>query len=259
MSSLPLPRVVDLVGLVLNRWIDAPVPRLMASLTAGVLFTLAVLAGVFGYYLVLFLGVLPGIILDDGLMITLGVVGSFAAYTVVFVLLFACVQTTLTSGIVASVARSQNGGAELSLMSSLSELSPRLLGYLAHASVVALVSTFLAVFLIVPGLLFGASVILSLSGMVMYGWSTRESLERCVRFALQEPLWHLGLYTVIFIGAVVLSNVPLIGWGLGVIFTAEVCVEACTAAFGRPVRPDLLVTAAEGDGLRELPGEGPPA
>ena len=76
--------------------------------------------------------------------------------------------------------------------------------------------------------------------MVLHGWSTRESLERAVKFAAQEPLWHLGLFGALVMVNLVLAYVPLLGVGLAILFVAELNVEACIAAFGPATRSDLL-------------------
>ena len=241
MSHPPvLPGISDLLGRVINRWIEDPVPRLMASLLMGGAFFVLVLGAVMGLYLGMFLARVPGIIAEEPALMGVGMGVVFLVLFPALFLSMSTAQAVFQSGAIGALVRRQTQEVPLTWRSSLSELGPRTKGYVAHALVVSAASVVLVFLGFIPALLLWVALPLSLPGMVLYGWSTRESLERAMKFAAQEPLWHLGLFGALVIVNLVLSYVPLLGMGLAILFVAELNVEACIAAFGPATRLDLL-------------------
>lgn len=169
---------------------------------------------VFGVYLAMGLGMLPGMLLESEGALILGMLGAIFAYAAALGIGITLISAPLQASLMRAMNAHFEGGAPLGFgaaFSTAGEDLPRVLGFAFLHGVLIFV---LAMFCYLPGIAFALLTDFAWSHVVLGKRGPVEALQLSIKDATDNPPWHLG-YVLVTVGmAMVVTYIPLVGYFL---------------------------------------------
>lgn len=177
------------------------VPYLLCGLSFSALFTGIILACV----AVPFLGMLPGMIAEDELLLSIGSIVGFSAYTILLLGAVFVAYPLMAASTLRALDRQLRGQGTIGLMSPVDGLlsgAGRVLAFYALGMLLTMVG---ALMCYVPGLIAAMLVMFAMPMVVIDGVGPVEAYQRGWAHMREHPTWHLPVWLLMFIGSTALQ------------------------------------------------------
>ncbi|HHO50947.1 MAG TPA: hypothetical protein ENK18_08765 [Deltaproteobacteria bacterium] len=208
---------------------DNLVPYLLCGLSFVTVFTLVTSACV----AVPFVGILPGVIAEDELLLALGSVFGFVAYMLMLLAAIVIVYPLMAASTLRGIDQQLRGGPRLGLMSPVNDMfsgAGRVVALYALGTLLTLVGM---LFFYVPGLIVAVLMMFAMPMVVLEGAGPIEAMKRGWGHMLEHPSWHLPVWLLMFIGSAAMQLTIV-----GILFVYPVMLAyhlvAYRIAFGDP-------------------------
>ncbi len=192
---------------------EHPVPYCLAGVGIGLVsFPLGIVM-VFAIYGGMFVGMLPGLVLEDEAILTIGMLVVPLLTVLVVTLLFTLVTVPMHASLLASVDAHQarDEDEELGFMSTFSHAKDKAVPALVYSLGFTCVYTVLLFFFILPGILFAIVADMAWPLVVLEGMSPVEAVQKSARHFMAHLPWHLGYVLILFAMAFILAYIPMVG------------------------------------------------
>lgn len=234
-----LPNVMDLVAqlatLVQGRFVEV----LLAGLIPGFALLGGVVLTVVGTYAIVFAAMLPGIAANDDSLVGIGALGGALTATFGFTGGLVLVTTPMWASLYRATWAHLVRGEPLGLMSPLSTFTQDLFSVYAYTFVTGALVLTGAMFCYVPGILLQGMLVFAWPALVIHRLSIGAAIRWSFEHTLAHPAWHMALWAVGFVMALVLPYVPVIGYAL--LFSIHtlfvVLAYRAVAGDGETIRP----------------------
>ena len=216
---------------------EHPVPYCLAGVGVGIVNLPLGIILVFAIYGGMFLGMLPGMVLESEPVLFLGMMGVPLLAMVVVLGLFTLITVPMHASLLVSVHRHQTGHeeADLGFMSCFAHAKDHAVPALIYVTGFTVVYTVLLFFFILPGVLFAVVADMAWPLVVLEKMSPVEALQKAVRHFMAHLPWHLGYVLILFAMAFILAYIPMVG-----AFIAPGIVAGWRVWGYRAIREDLI-------------------
>jgi uncharacterized membrane protein len=192
---------------------EHPVPYCLAGVGIGLVTFPLGLVMVFAIYGGMFVGMIPGMVLEDELVLSLGMIGvpllAVLVVSVLFTLVTVPMQASLLLSIDAHQARDED--EELGFMSSFAHVRERAVPAIVYVLGFTFVYTMLLFLFVLPGILFAVLADMAWPLVVLEKMSPVEAVQKSVRHFMAHLPWHLGYILILFAMAFILAYIPFVG------------------------------------------------
>lgn len=237
MSEPTLPSPMDL----LMRSFDAFKDDLQGYLLAGVIPMIVTILSAFASIIVvygsMFVGMLPGLMMNDELVAMLGGMGLFMVALIALVVGIGLAMAPLSASLMRAMEASHSGEAKLTFQAPLSTAKEDLPRVVQVTMLVSTLTFVGAMMCYVPGLLVGFLLCFALPGVVLDRLSVGEAVGRSVGHAREHVGWHAGVFGILMLMYIILSQIPFVGYLVAMTLTSDFTVRAYRAAFPADAQP----------------------
>lgn len=164
-----------------------------------------------GLYAVMFLGMVPGMAMEDEGILLLGMLASTVLGTAAMVAVMVAVITPLQASFTRSVDAHLAGGEPLSIGSAFTRATEDLPRVLVFAVLQACIGMALLMLCYLPGIVFMALTDFAWCHVILGRKSPMEAIQASVSHAMENGAWHFGYVCVTFGIALIASYLPIVG------------------------------------------------
>lgn len=212
--SLRLPSVTELVSSTAQDVMGDFGGYMLSGLLFFVVMMGGTLASVLFIYGGMFLGMVPGMILEDEGLTILGVVSAMLLATLAIVAGFTVLLGPLLAGLIRSLWARMNRGQPLTLMAPLSGARQDPMGAIVLYTVVTLASVVGMLFCYLPGLLVQMFLGFALPAHAVHGLKPMDAMRFSIGHVRANLGWHLAFYFLGLAVMMVIMYIPFIGYVL---------------------------------------------
>lgn len=212
MPAAELPSVLDL----LKAFFEEFKTNFAQYVIAGLGFVCVVLplsfAMVFGIYASVFVGMLPGIALEDEALLALGPLAAVLVFTVAAVALTTAITVPLQASLARSVDDHLAGRAPLGPGAPFTRAMEDLPLVLLYSTIHTSITLVLLMFCYLPGIVFAFLTDFAWLHVVLDRKSPMDALKTSMEHVRDHASWHLGYFGVTIGIVFIVSYLPLIGY-----------------------------------------------
>lgn len=209
-----LPNVTDLISACTTELQKDFVPWILAGLPPALLAIVLGLGGAAMVYVGAFFGLAAGLAAQDEDLAVLGATTTLVALLLVLIVVMGLVFTPLQASMWRSVWKYLTEGEKLGFDACFRYAFQDLPRVVMYQLVFGAIVTVGVMMCYLPGILASIALLFAYPAVVVHGMPIGQAMRTSVTHVQANPAWHLGLFAVTFVMALVLPYLPIVGYAL---------------------------------------------